>query len=887
MCVAINTCHLLHIKKKEKKKKIKYVQTSGRIMDGANPFSTLFEDKQQATAPTADTKPAVNIMAQKVNALIEQVFYITINRTPQKNKQLVFMDELAATNPSIHLINVEALEQVLFERLLLPQPSEYLIPNNVQNDDTPIVSESRVLLYLYGAYERLCRWNRYQNDNSLVEEYAIIEQLIFRNASTANKQPDLFDCQNLSEQWLELLKYSNDEYEYRYNFLTRVVRDVYSDNDPAYDTSISQIFNNLFQQVHATIRKSSLVTIEQWILPLLMAFVSDKSNPKLAKLLLDYTTPRPSADGTLDGIRFAESLLGQLLCISIMPKNHNGPYEYYESIADAQSQSLNASLWGSLKLHLDQLHGLLKGFLLVGGEVRSQMLDWIGLCLSKNQARGQLWNAHNPMSMLGGFKTVPDSFMIGLCGVLLRLCKPLLRPTYKVLDVDPTYFAVSDTERIEKGVHMLAIDKETCLRPVEENQTRKTAASYNFVTEVFYMTHKAIDLGYRVCIDRFFQANREISRLQHSYQDAQMQGSGAAENIMQLLTAQMPQFLCLQNLIIEPTNDQLLVQFYEATALWLTQAAAKIPDPNDLEKEINAPSIELPISTPPPKILSSIPEFTLENIIGYLTFIRHFNNQTIDTDSEAQRNIFTLILAFMGDVERARNPHLRARLAEGLESLLPKENASAFGGNIKSLLFAHHPHRLEIVPNLLSVFVGIEMTGQNVQFEQKFNYRRPMYVIMDYLWKIEEQRECFKRLAAHALEQMEAVNPPIFLRFVNLLINDAIYLLDESLSNLQQIRQLQHAQDNGEWNSLPANERQQNLANMQQLGNFARFDNILGRDTINTLKMLTSEVPEIFCHPSMVDRVAAMLNYFLLHLVGPNKGNFKVSCGVVFGIIKM
>lgn len=158
----------------------------------------------------------------------------------------------------------------------------------------------------------------------------------------------------------------------------------------------------------------------------------------------------------------------------------------------------------------------------------------------------------------------------------------------------------------------------------------------------------------------------------------------------------------------------------------------------------------------------------------------------------------------------------------------------------------------------------------------KFNYRRPMYSIMEYLWDLEEQRQRFRDLAKLALEHMEDVNPPLFLRFINLLINDAIFLLDESLSNLQQIRQLQQAQDNGEWDNLSANEREQNLANLQHVGNFARIDNILGRDTINILKLLTSEVPEIFCHPTMVDRVAAMLNYFLLHLVGPNKGTLKV-----------
>ena len=131
-------------------------------------------------------------------------------------------------------------------------------------------------------------------------------------------------------------------------------------------------------------------------------------------------------------------------------------------------------------------------------------------------------------------------------------------------------------------------------------------------------------------------------------------------------------------------------------------------------------------------------------------------------------------------------------------------------------------------------------------------------------------------MATEAEENIEAFDPPIFLRFINLLINDAIFLLDESLSNLQQIHTLQEAQDSGQWANLSANERQQNTANLQHLGMLARFDNILGRDTINILKLLTSEIKGIFCHATIVDRVASMLNYFLLHLVGPKKSNLKV-----------
>lgn len=40
----------------------------------------------------------------------------------------------------------------------------------------------------------------------------------------------------------------------------------------------------------------------------------------------------------------------------------------------------------------------------------------------------------------------------------------------------------------------------------------------------------------------------------------------------------------------------------------------------------------------------------------------------------------------------------------------------------------------------------------------------------------------FQRLARYAEEHVDDMEAPLFLRFINLLINDAIYLLDEALS---------------------------------------------------------------------------------------------------------
>jgi ubiquitin conjugation factor E4 A len=198
----------------------------------------------------------------------------------------------------------------------------------------------------------------------------------------------------------------------------------------------------------------------------------------------------------------------------------------------------------------------------------------------------------------------------------------------------------------------------------------------------------------------------------------QQGGQDLASNILQMLTSQTQQFLCLQNLILEPTNDQFLLQFYESTSIWLTQLSTKV-DPENMDSverkakgfaPTTIENFELPATNEISNLLKSIPEFILENIVGYLQFSRHSDAPSIRVDYEAQTNLFTMILLFMGSSERVRNPHLRARLADGLESLLPKEGAKV-SYQLGTTLFMNHSWKLQIVPNLLNVFVSIEMTG--------------------------------------------------------------------------------------------------------------------------------------------------------------------------------
>lgn len=789
----------------------------------------------------------------RTNEIIENVLLITLN--PENPRKLTLMNDDSGTK----LWTLELIELNLFERLM---------SLSFEGGD-----DSKVILYLYNSFLRLHRECR--REKSDVSE--VLSSLIFRNIATALKEPDLFPEQKISDQILDIFKDSEvDDTSLRDEFLSVAIKKALEDADEDMRKNVREIFFKCFDECMKSVRQATMITLEKWVLTFLTSFTSDKKNAAMANLFLDYIELPPNADG----IKYADSLLGQLLCLSLTPKNNQGPYEFYDNLHNTNLTALNnlsSSLWNYLKMLHDSLHILIKGFLMISGDTRDKILVWLGNAITSNVKRGQIWNTHSSM-ILGNFTTAPDSFMIGLAGVMLRLCLPLMKPQLKVLIVDPTYSAVKSEEAKEKQIHMKDFEKETCLIPFEENEERITAKKYNFVTEIFFMTQKAIDLSYRVCIEKVTRMNREIHRLQSAYQDS-MQGGGTAdvtENIMNMLTKQSQQLLCLQNLILEPKNDELLLQFYEATAIWVNQLAMKtVLKPEDAEQGFAPQTIQevnLPLANETSKLLQYVPEMILENIVGYLQFSKNFETQA-RAHQEAKEVFITMILIFMGSSKRAKNPHLRANLAEGLESLLPKESN---GFTLDTQLFYQHPHRMEIVENLLNVFVSIEMTGQSVQFEQKFNYRRPMYAIMEYLWKIPEQRERFKKLSLEAETNIDDVEAPIFLRFINVLINDSIFLLDESLTNLQQIREHEEARDNNKWDALPVNERQQNMQNLQQLGMLARFDNILGRDTINILKLLTSETKGIFCHASMVDRIAAMLNYFLLHLCGPKQKNFKV-----------
>jgi len=121
-------------------------------------------------------------------------------------------------------------------------------------------------------------------------------------------------------------------------------------------------------------------------------------------------------------------------------------------------------------------------------------------------------------------------------------------------------------------------------------------------------------------------------------------------------------------------------------------------------------------------------------------------------------------------------------------------------------------------------------------------------------------------------------NTSLFLYFINMLINDSIYLLDEVITKIKRINEIERLMNNAQsWLQLSQQNRleleQEQVEDESYVTTFCRLAN----ETLLLLHYLSSHDVETFLRPEMIDRLAVMLNYFLDHLVGPKSKQLKVK----------
>ena len=152
-----------------------------------------------------------------------------------------------------------------------------------------------------------------------------------------------------------------------------------------------------------------------------------------------------------------------------------------------------------------------------------------------------------------GAAYVSDGFMLNLSSVLLRFCLPFTelqggsadqaKTNEKINKLNPKYLGVqvhTPEQASLANVHLREGWKETMLVTSDSegeepsSEEDQSSQSFNFITDVFFLAHKSLDLGFRVCHEKLVKTNQEIVRQQDIFRDLRASGGGMDEGAMQV-----------------------------------------------------------------------------------------------------------------------------------------------------------------------------------------------------------------------------------------------------------------------------------------------------------------------------------------------------------------
>jgi len=110
-----------------------------------------------------------------------------------------------------------------------------------------------------------------------------------------------------------------------------------------------------------------------------------------------------------------------------------------------------------------------------------------------------------------------------------------------------------------------------------------------------------------------------------------------------------------------------------------------------------------------------------------------------------------------------------------------------------------------------------------------------------------------------------------------MIINDSIFLLDETITNISKIYAHQQRVISGDFARLPRNQQTEAETEFEQQERMVKIYTLLSKETVRMLVILTRDFPKLFARDELTERVATYVNYFILQLAGSKSQQFKVQ----------
>lgn len=635
------------------------------------------------------------------------------------------------------------------------------------------------------------------------------------------------------------------------------------------------------------------------------------SYPSVAKALVNHPNWLPKGGHITGRVLEISSILGPFFHISVIPDNHifgNGEPNVGQQCFSEAATRRNAELMSSFATIKNVMHQLYDGLhevllkLLRYTDTREHVLIYLADVIQKNAGRSQM--------QVDTYRCGSCGMFVTLSAVMLKLCGPFLDVSFSKRDkIDASYVLYktridfsgltaihATSEEVAKWVDQgnyartegfkqaqLQMEQEERRRLLTQqiitsgsgqtfltanssgsSSTSTATAKFSFICECFFMTARVLNMGLLKALSDFKNVIQELSRQKDALTVLEAMRGGVAtpqleENISNAEAAiekLSQERFCYEAQVLK--DVELLQQglnYYRLMIIWLVSLVGGFQIPLPLECPMN---------------FASMPEHFVEDAMELLLVLSRIPKAL---DGVILDEFMSFIVMFMGSPLHVKNPYLRAKMVEVLNAWMPQKSSYSpmLGSSMASLFEGHQLALQHLVPNLLKLYVDIEFTGSHTQFYDKFNIRHNISELLEYLWTVPSHRSAWKMIAV-------TEENGFYLRFLNLLINDSIFLLDESLKKIPELKEMELEMANiNEWESRPAQERQERTRLFRQQESHVRIDMTLANENVKMLQYTSSEITGPFLLPEMVERVASMLNYFLLQLVGPQRRALKVK----------
>ncbi|XP_074108795.1 ubiquitination factor E4B [Cotesia typhae] len=555
------------------------------------------------------------------------------------------------------------------------------------------------------------------------------------------------------------------------------------------------------------------------------------------------------------------SFLGPFLSVSVFAEDQPKVADKFFSGNAINDKTINLTLQQELESTRSSLHKIVHA-ILATSTCREATLAYLATLLRQNEKRVQIQTEE--------FSLAGDGFMLNLLSILQMLSVKI-----KLSSIDSLYpFHPSSLVEIKNDTRLKLSSQEVAdwLKDLEKNHKWTEA---KFPTQCWFLTLHCHHIALMPALQKYRRKLRALRELQKMLDDLQASEStwkdapyaGHNKELVKRWKQQLKRLTksraCADAGLIDPVLIRRSLHFYGSVAeillglLTQTDACVSLP--------------KLPLPQQVPHRFTALPEWYVEDIAEFLLFALQYCPTVVANNLD--NSLITWLLVTICTPHCIRNPYLIAKIIEVLFVI----NTSSQGRNdiLHDQVMSHPITKTHLASYLMKFYTDVETTGSSSEFYDKFSIRYHISLILKTMWDSPVHRVAIIN---------ESNNGKQFVKFINMLMNDTTFLLDESLESLKRIHEVQELMsDKASWSALSNEQQQSRTRQLTADERQARSYLTLAKETVSMFHYLTVDITEPFLRPELVCRLSAMLNFNLKQLCGPKCKDLKVKKPIKYG----